>query len=146
MLFKSLSLGRQVTIFVSVLVLCYPEALDITSYSEETVFFFLQAELGVTDLNGDISIATFLEINLFSKIVIFLANSLIISSKCCVFIRNLGIFFSDALQFPLCVFQGKLLVSEVSSAAVKKSLCVFNTSLSAVKLEIEVLKLIILLS
>ena len=80
MLFKSLSLGRQVTIFVSVLVLCYPEALDITSYSEETVFFFLQAELGVTDLNGDISIATFLEINLFSKIVIFLANSLIISS------------------------------------------------------------------
>ena len=80
MLFKSLSLGRQVTIFITILLLCYPEALNITSYSKETVFFFLQAEFRVTDLNGDISIATFLEINLFSKIVIFLANSLIISS------------------------------------------------------------------
>ena len=80
MLFKSLSLGRQVAIFVTVLVLCYPEALDITSYSEETVFFFFQAELRVTDLNSDISVATLLEINFFSKIVIFLSNSLIISS------------------------------------------------------------------
>ena len=78
--FKGLSFGRKVTSFVTILVLCYPEALNITSYSKESIFSFLQAELGVSDLNGDISVATLLEINLFSKIIIFLGNSLIISS------------------------------------------------------------------
>ena len=80
MLFKGLSLSRKVAIIRTVLVLCYPEALDIASHSEQTVFFFFQADLGVTDLNGDVSVATLLEVNLLSKIVIFLGNSLIISS------------------------------------------------------------------
>ena len=64
--FKGLSLGRKVTIFIAILLLCYPEALNITSYSEETVFSFLQANLGVSDLNGHVSVATLLEINLLS--------------------------------------------------------------------------------
>jgi hypothetical protein len=145
MLFKGLSLSRKVAIIRTVLVLCYPEALDIASHSEQCVFFFFKADLGVTDLNGDVGVATLLEINLLSKIVIFLGNSLIISSQGRIFISHLGIFFPDAGQLPLCVLQGQLLVPEVGRATVEKSLCVFNTRLGAVQFEIEVLELVILL-
>ena len=51
MLFKSISLGKQVTVVRAVLCGRNAKAFDIASDGEELVLFLLQTDLTVTDLN-----------------------------------------------------------------------------------------------
>lgn len=144
MFLKSISLSKKVAIVSTVLCLSYAKAFNITSDSEEHVFFFLEANLSIADLNTQISVAAFLKVNFFSKIVIFACYTLIISAQGCILSAHTGVFFTYTSKLALSIFKSKLLVPEISATAVKQFLCVFNASLRARKFKVQRLEFICL--
>ena len=110
------------------------------------VIFLLQTNLGITNLHGNVSVTTLLEVNFFAEVVIFGGNSLVISSESGVFGRQFRVLISDAGQFALSVLESHLLVSKVCATAIKEFLGVLDTSLSARKFKIKALELVRLLS
>lgn len=142
MLLQSLSLGKKVTIVSAALRLGHAEAFNIASQREKHVFLLLEAELRVTDLDGDIGVAAFLEVNLFSKVIVLTSHTLIVSTESGVLGRDAGVLLTDASKFSLSVLKSELLVPEVSAAAVKKLLGILDAGLRARELEVERLELV----
>ena len=144
-LLEGLSLSEEVTVVVSVLLLCNTEALNITSDGEESVLTLLKSHLRVTDLDGDVGVAALLEVNLLSKVVVLSSNSLVVSAESSVLRAELGVVVSDAAELTLSVLESELLVAEVGGAAVEELLGVLDAGLGASKLEVKALKLVSLL-
>jgi len=94
-LFKSFSLGKQVSVIGTVLGGCDPEALNVTSNGEEVVLLLLQANLTVADLHRNVSVASFLEVYLLSQVVVLGGYALVVTAKSSVFSAELGVLFSD---------------------------------------------------
>ena len=142
MLFKSFSLGKQVSVIGTVLGGCDPEALNVTSNGEEVVLLLLQANLTVTDLHRNVSVASFLEVYLLSQVVVLGGYALVVAAKSSVFSAELGVLFSDTSEFSFGILKSQLLVAEVGAAAIKKLLCVLDASLCARKLKVKGLELV----
>lgn len=66
MSFKGLFLGKQIVVVVAALVGHDPEAINLSSGDKEMLFFLLKTHFCVTDLNWDIGVTAFLEIDFFS--------------------------------------------------------------------------------
>lgn len=80
-LLESFSLGEEVTVVSAALRLGHAEALNIASKREEHVLFLFEAELRVTNLDGDISVASLLEVNFLSKIIVFSSDPFVVSTE-----------------------------------------------------------------
>lgn len=66
MSFEGLFLGKQIVVVVAALVGHDPEAINLSSGDKEVLFFLLKTHFCVTDLNWDIGVTAFLEIDFFS--------------------------------------------------------------------------------
>ena len=141
-LLKSFSLGEEVTVVSAALRLSHTEAFNIASKCEEHVLLLFETELRVPNLDGDISVAALLEVNLLSKIIVFSSDTFVVSAESSVLSRNARILLTDTSKFSLSVLERKLLVPEVSAAAVEQFLCVFDSGLCAGQLEVKRLELI----
>ena len=66
MLLEGVSLCEQVSVVCAVLALSDSQTLHVSPHGEQGVFTLLKAHLRVTNLDRNVSIATFLEVNLLS--------------------------------------------------------------------------------
>lgn len=145
MLLQSLTLSGKISTISPVLCGSDAEGFNVAAYGKEGILTLFKAHLRVSDLHANVGIATFLEVNLFSEVVVLSGDTFVVSAKSSVFGGDLGVLLTDAAKLTLSVLEGELLVAEVSTATVKKLLGVFDASLSAAELKVKGLELVGLL-
>ena len=118
MFFECFFLSCQVSTVVPVCLGLDTKAVDVSSAGKELVFFLLKSHFCVTNLNCHIGVTAFLEVYFFSKIVIFSADSLVISSETSVSLREICVRITDSCQLSLGILKSQLLCSQILAASI----------------------------
>ena len=145
-LLESLFLGKKISSIVSILVRLDTQAVNISPACEERVFLFFETHFGVTDLNRDIGVTSFLEINFLAQVVILSTNAFVVPSQTSIGLRKVSVRVSHSGELSLSVLESELLCSQILAAGINELLGILDTSLGAVVFEVQVLQFFSLVS
>jgi hypothetical protein len=145
-LLKGVSLAEEISVIGSVLAALHAKVLNFSAGGIQGVLLLLKADLGVSNLDGDVGVAALLEVNFFAEVVVLAGDTVVVSSEGTVLAAELGVVASHAGELSLSVFKSNLHSSKLGAASVKKLLGVVNAGLGAGKIEVETLKLLALVS
>lgn len=98
-LLKCFLLIGEVILIAAILLILATERLDVTAGGEEGVFLVFETQLGVTDLNGQITVAVLLAFEVLARLEVFSGESVIVTAEGGAFSRKVGNLFASASQF-----------------------------------------------
>jgi hypothetical protein len=126
MSFQSFLLLHKVIVAPLVLVMQLALAFNVLFGNKESLFFLLQSDLCVTELEHAVSIALFLEVNVPAQVLILLANALVVSLERSVLSCHLRVVVLHSGKLALGIVESDLLRAEIMASEVNQLLRIFD--------------------
>lgn len=144
MLLKGILFSLKVGAVVSVLTVEHTLAFYIAAAHKESFFFFFQTNFCVSNLTANVAVASFLEVNFFTEVVVLSSYALVVSADGGIISCKARISVADTSEFTLGILKLRLLDTKVSLAHIDQFLSIFDAGLSTGHLEVQTLQPVVL--
>lgn len=131
MLFESLLLGKHVVLRVLVVLLARSLVINILSGAEQSLFLFFQAQLGIPNLNSQVSVSAFSVFNSFSGFIVVIAHAFVVVAQVAVVLRLLNVGGLHRVALTICLIHLVLFGGDLLAKMVSSSLRVITTVVDA---------------
>lgn len=115
-LVKSTEFTGQLNVNVGSLTVETTSSIDILTGNEESVFTFLELDISVFDLTGQVGVTAVLEVNVFAEVVVLSTGVFVVTAEVAVLAVKFGVQVADTGEFTLTVLESNCLGAEVSTA------------------------------